>query len=176
MRWSMGNRWPIRGAAASTLFLLGAALSLCLGAAPWRSDTDAGLVGTWQLRSVIDPPGTTQPWMGRKPQGVLTYTPDGWVVVQIRRDPPASMQGTPRDSVPCVEALDALRGYYAYWGRYEIDADAKVIQQHVEGSLIPGEVGVTYVRPYEIIADTLIYRASTRNGWRTSVWVRAPHT
>lgn len=140
-------------------------------------DLTTDVAGTWRLDSIIEPPGpqgeVVRPF-GASPQGLLIYSPNGYVSLQITRDPPATMRYTARDEIPARDAIDALKGYYAYYGRYEVDEDAKTIINHVEGSLFPREVGVEYVRPYHVVGDTLISRAYRLDGqWRTTRWIRA---
>jgi len=50
---------------------------------------------------------------------------------------------------------DLLRGYYAYFGRYEVSAAGDSITHFVETSLRPGEVGVEYRREIRIEGDRL---------------------
>jgi hypothetical protein len=50
---------------------------------------------------------------------------------------------------------DLLRGYYAYFGRYEVSPAGDAITHFVETSLRPGEVGIEYRRAIRIEGDRL---------------------
>src|SRR5262245_10504152 len=103
-----------------------------------KSTETTRVVGTWKLHSITEPPGPqgeTINWMGAKPSGILVYSPTGYVSIQITRDPPATTRLSNRDDIPPGDALDALKGYYSYYGRYEVDSNANTIRHHVDGSL-----------------------------------------
>lgn len=47
------------------------------------------LIGVWELESLQDqwPGGDVLDWMGKNPAGILVYSPDGRMTIQIMRDP-----------------------------------------------------------------------------------------
>ena len=56
------------------------------------------------------------------------------------------------------EVRKAYRGYYAYFGTYEIDGSRRVVTHHVTSSLRPHEIGLSYERPYEVTEERLVLR------------------
>src|SRR5262245_4878194 len=177
--------------------LLGrAVVTVAVASLLWISEKAAGqaaqpgarlnLVGVWELISLQDirSNGDVLDWMGKKPSGILTYSPDGRVALQIMRDPPpaaASMWSREgRVLLPSASAndlRDALSGYYAYFGTWEVDERAHTVTHHVRASLRSGEVGAHYVRPYEIAGEQLVLRypvtAADGEAWtRVLIWRR----
>jgi hypothetical protein len=107
------------------------------------------------------------------------YSPNGSVAIQISADPRPTSAATSRDDITADDALRALRGYYAYFGRYTIEDGAPwqlsgpVLVQRVEASVWPiEEVGREYVRPYSLRGDTLVLRAWQGTGWTIQRWLR----
>ena len=45
--------------------------------------------------------------------------------------------------------------YYAYYGRYQVDAARGIVRHFIQGSLLPQEVGVTYERRFTLDGDRL---------------------
>ena len=59
------------------------------------------------------------------------------------------------------ELKRAFFGYYAYWGTYTInEADSSVVHS-VQGSLLPGEVGLNYKRFLSIEGTKLVVTTPT---------------
>ena len=119
------------------------------------------LIGAWKLVSIesvfLDGEITTE-WMGPKPTGTLHYLPDGHMSLQFMSDPrPRFSEGSGgnRDTFE-KEAVAAYNGYYAYWGRYQLNAETQEIRHHVTGSLRPSEVGRTLVRTVQIDGARLV--------------------
>jgi len=89
--------------------------------------------------------------------------------VQFMRDPRplhpgAQASGTdaaklagadPFRSLGPTDLLDVVRGYYAYFGRYEVAPTGDAITHFMETSLRPTEVGVAYKRAIRIEGDQL---------------------
>jgi hypothetical protein len=78
--------------------------------------------------------------------------------------PPAAVQGTDRAKLAGADPFaeldaatlrDLLRGYYAYFGRYEVAPGSDAITHFVETSLRPEEVGIEYKREIRIEGDRL---------------------
>ena len=94
---------------------------------------ERSLTGVWELVSLQDsrPNGDVLDWMGKKPSGTLIYSPDGRMALQIMRDPPSagrsmwSIDGRVLlPSASSSDIRDALSGYYAYFGTWEVDERA----------------------------------------------------
>ena len=101
------------------------------------------LVGVWKLvalRSVRPSGEVTTGWLGPNPGGHLIYHEQGHMAVQLVRDPPAA----------------AFEGYYAYFGRFEVDEAKGLLRHVVLGSLWPAEVGHTFEHRFEVVGDRLV--------------------
>jgi Lipocalin-like domain len=140
---------------------------------------DRRFVGVWRLEAIRDrlPDGRVKdhPDFGPEPDGLLVYTDSGHVTVQfMRRGRTAwSDEDAPTDG----ERAEAARGYGAYAGRFEVDAEAGVVRHHVETALIPNRVGSTLERAFAFDRDrlTLSPRGLTRGAVgveRSLVWRR----
>lgn len=152
------------------------------------------VVGTWLLESIADTlaSGSVAYWMGAQPTGAIIYTASGHVSVQFMRDPrpvlpgdgaregnPTRLAGAdPFDGLGAGELRDVVRGYYAYFGRYQVSAAGDSIAHIVEASLRPTEVGVTYRRAIRLDRERLFVslRAEVDGVPRHRVltWRRAP--
>lgn len=99
------------------------------------------LVGVWELVSLQDhrPNGEVLDWMGKKPSGTDPRPSAGSMWSTDGRDL--------LPSAPANDIRDAYRGYYAYFGSWEVDERAHRVTHHIRGSLRSVEVGANYVRP-----------------------------
>ena len=129
------------------------------------------IVGTWLLESIVDTleDGSRSYWMGPEPMGAIIYSASGHMSVQFVRDPrprrpdardpgtdAARLAGAdPFVSLGTEELRELLRGYYAYFGRYEVAPAGDAVTHVVETSLRPEEVGVAYRRAIRIDGDQL---------------------
>jgi Lipocalin-like domain len=108
-------------------------------------------VGTWKLVSIDSPESRL---FGGSPVGVLMYDAGGNVAVQIMRSPRPDLAGGPAFP-PAKEVQAAYKGYYAYYGTWEVDEQRGIIKHHLEGSLRPGDVGKDFVRAYKFTGNQL---------------------
>jgi catechol 1,2-dioxygenase len=136
-------------------------------------------VGVWRLEAIRDrlPDGRVQdhPDFGPEPDGFLVYTDSGYVSVQFMRRGRTAWRD--EDAPTDGDRAEAARGYGAYAGRFDVDAEAGVVRHHVETALIPHRVGVTLERAFVFDGDrlTLSPRRFTRGGVevaRSLVWRR----
>lgn len=163
MRWML--RTDVMWVIASLLW----STALAAGQAPKPSERQ-NLVGVWELVSLQDhrPNGEVLDWMGKKPTGILIYSPDGRMTIQIMRDPrpiaanPIWSSDGHRllPNAPASEIRDAYSGYYAYFGTWDVDEQARTVTHHVDASLRSGEVDSDYVRPFELSVNQLLFRYS----------------
>ena len=135
------------------------------------------LHGTWRLREWrrVAQDGSVSHPLGSDPEGLLVYTPDGRMIVQ--------MMAADR---PELDSPDPLKGdigvraelystCLAYFGTYEVRDDSVV--HHVEASLYPGWSGAEQVRPFTLSGDELTLRTPPMTGANAGtvneiVWVR----
>ena len=120
-----------------------------------KSDAER-FIGSWRLvRATND--GMVIRERGARPTGIITYVASGWMSAQMQPDrPPVTMAG---DTPTGGEALRALNGYTAYFGRFIVDDVKKTVTHHREGSVQPGwERARDFVRAYEFSGRLLILR------------------
>ncbi len=121
------------------------------------------IVGSWRLVSIatVRPNGEeVTDWMGPKPSGLLSYQSDGYMSVHIVHDPPARWSYSSPEQASVDERAAAFDRYYAYFGRYEVDATRGIVKHFVQGSLQPNEVGLTYQRRFTLDGDRLSLTAT----------------
>ena len=147
---------------SSALICVVAVIPLSAGPPPTKTtETAVDLTGAWRLVSLqsIRPSGqATTGWLGPEPKGLLIYEPTGSMAVQLVRDPPASGTSEPSRE-PAAARARAFDGYYAYYGRYEVDAPGGLLRHVVEQSLWPNERGQAYIHRFRLTGDTLILEA-----------------
>lgn len=111
-------------------------------------------IGTWKLLSNIKKDGDviTYPY-GEDAVGYITYDSMGYMSVQM-------MQQNRKTPIP---------GYFAYFGRYEIDPKINVVHHYLDGSLSPTEVGTDRQRSYQFIGNQLHLRPVEESN-REVIW------
>ena len=146
---------PRRIVSVAGVVLVGAALQgagWIANAQPATSQAELRkpLIGTWRLVSIEG--GTTPTNRGTRPTGLIYYDVNGYMAAQIMPDRPRPKWiGTPTPE----QALEALRGYTAYFGTYTIDEKASTVTHHRQGMLDGG--AVDFVRRFEFApGDRLI--------------------
>jgi hypothetical protein len=118
------------------------------------------LVGTWRLESWRVVYGDDRPPkepMGAAPDGLLTYSPDGYVQVAIsaRDRAPFGTQNTHR--VPVQQRAQAYVTHFGYAGRYAVEG-ARVVHR-VALSSLPDLVGTDQWRDAALSGDVLTLSA-----------------
>lgn len=137
--------------------VVGLVVQICLLDAVWRVEAGQGqsqaelrkpFVGSWRLVSIEG--GTNTSNRGRHPTGVIMYDAQGYMAAQIMPDRPRQKwTGTPTPE----QALEAMRGYTAYFGTYTIDEKAGTVTHHRQGMLDGGVVD--FVRKFELVGDRI---------------------
>ncbi|MFI1976872.1 alpha/beta fold hydrolase [Streptomyces wedmorensis] len=122
----------------------------------------ASLVGTWSLLSFTlqDHSGrVVENLLGRRSQGLLTYTEDGVVSFQLI-DP--ERIATPPASPESAEVADVARAftYFGYVGTYTRNGDR--VTHHVLYSNVPAWSGSSQIRRVHLTGDQLTLSAPTR--------------
>lgn len=118
------------------------------------------LIGAWQLVSYVEnPTDGSEPFMpfGEKPQGIIMYTPDGYMSAQLgaagsERQPFASgdwFDGT------AEEYREEATSYIAYSGKFFVDEEAGTLKHNMFVSLFPNWIGQVQPRKVEIVGDEL---------------------
>jgi hypothetical protein len=141
------------------------------------------LIGSWVLVSREDrtPDGriVPEPNLGSDALGLLFYDRLGNVAAQLMRrsrsaDVGRSTQPIPQDASNSGSA----DGYDAYFGTYTLDLQSHTVTHHLVGALLPGDVGRSLTRHFEVPGSELrlwfeTARASGQRVVRTLLWRRA---
>jgi Lipocalin-like domain len=116
------------------------------------------LIGTWALESwtigYSDRDELTLPF-GEEPEGLLLYTPDGWMSASVSRP---DRRRFPDDQSPRnvsqAQKAEAYASYFHYAGRYRV-VEGDVIH-FVSQSLNPNFPGSRQLRHAELDGQTLV--------------------
>jgi Lipocalin-like domain len=127
------------------------------------SDQNNPLLGTWKLidASAIDPDGTIEPEpYGSNPNGYITYTSDGHMMVMFSRSDRLSFSQDVRSpfskemqSMPIEELAQAFITFNAYAGTYTLSGNT--VTHHIEVASIPNRIGTDLVRTFTLSGNQL---------------------
>jgi hypothetical protein len=139
--------------------------SLSQAQSPINKDADLGsakekLIGAWRLVSLQEPgtDGKIHPVTDRK--GVLIYTRDGHMSVQLML--PETESAVSNDYVK--------NGYEASFGSYDVDEVAHTVTHHVEGSVTRGLVGKDLPRSFQFVDGHLIIKSTRPDEHWSVTW------
>lgn len=104
-----------------TIFLVAALSVVAQNPAGSKPDKDQ-LIGAWRLVSIVGPDGKLV--AGTSPRGMLVYTADGHVSVQLMYP----------DAAKALSNEYVQNGYEASFGKYELDEKTHTVTHHVESS------------------------------------------
>lgn len=109
--------------------------------------TAKDLVGAWRLLTweiaYSDGRPPSHPF-GADAEGLLMYTPDGFMSVAIARAGRREISGDSPRRAPPIERAEAFDGYFTYAGRYRVSGGQ--VTHVVETALNPSFVGAELVR------------------------------
>jgi hypothetical protein len=116
------------------------------------------LVGTWQLVSYKEiPVDGSEPFepLGSDPQGLIMYTPDGYMSAQLSRpERPPFASGDWFDGTDEEYRAEAST-YIAYTGPFDVDEEDRSLTHSMFISLFPDWVGQTQPRVVSLEGETL---------------------
>lgn len=117
-------------------------------------------VGTWRLADYeyLRSNGERLWPFGQSPVGVINYTAEGFMSVQIMDSERPIFVGGNRWSATLAEMAAAFESYLAYFGHYEVNSAEGFVLHHIEGSLFPEYTNTDQVRYYEFANDRLTLR------------------
>jgi hypothetical protein len=128
---------------------------------PIMPDNSDFLQGTWRLKLFQQESKQRIHYpFGRNAPGLLIYSAEGWMSVQIGRDPMPAQPPTPAmnygDPAYVSEAKTAsplklgeiFDSYLAYYGLYTIDLASSTVYHHVSGSNRPSLIGQSMPRRF----------------------------
>lgn len=125
----------------------------------------ADLVGTWKLvawRRVADDGTVTYP-LGEDAHGLLVYTANGRMIVQVAAAtrPPVEPTDPPLGG-DVQKRADAYSTFLAYFGTYEVEGDSVI--HRVDSSLFPDWSGAEQSRPFTYDGRELVLRTPPMSG------------
>ena len=137
------------------------------GQTPGKGDESAGsakekLIGAWRLVSLEVPEADGRVNRIADLKGMLVYTGDGHVSVQLMY--PKSAEGLTNDYVK--------NGYEASFGSYDVNEAAHTVTHRVEGSITEGLVGRALPRAFELSGGRLIIRPMRADEHWSVTWAR----
>jgi hypothetical protein len=122
------------------------------------------LIGAWRLVSYvekdIDTGAESQP-MGEKPQGIIMYTPDGYMSAQLCAPGRRNFEGGDMYRGKVDEYVAAGSSYIAYSGPFYVDEAKQALRHEVNISLFPNWTGQQQVRLIEVNGDVLHLSTNT---------------
>lgn len=116
------------------------------------------ILGTWRLTTyeAVGPHGELMHPVGRDAIGVLAYDEQGHVSVHIMTPGRALFAGGDLSSAGDAEFAAAARGYFAYYGIFEVDEAARTVTHKLEMCLVPNWVGAAQLRHAVLEGDRLV--------------------
>ena len=127
--------------------------------------------GTWKLLSQhsLYPDGTSEPSRGNNAEGIIMYDQAGNMAVQLMRTDEHATEYTDLSHLKT-----AMQGFLAYYGRYEVDEEERIVRHFVTGASYFGFRGTIQTRHYEFSGDTLTLKAKSSfdDSTRLLVWRR----
>jgi hypothetical protein len=122
------------------------------------------LIGAWRLVSFIETPTDGSPRrfpLGEDAQGIIMYTPDGYMSAQImRRDRRQLASGDSFKGTP-DELSKERTGYIAYSGPFHVDEARRSLTHSMNVSLFPGWIGQMQPRVVKIDGTQLHLSTAT---------------
>jgi len=116
------------------------------------------LIGAWKLVSYVETPvDGSEPFhpFGETPQGIILYTPDGFMSAQLcRPDRTPFASGDWFNGTPGEYEAEAS-SYIAYTGPFLVDEERLMLTHSMFISLFPNWVGQTQPRVVRIEGDFL---------------------
>jgi len=118
------------------------------------------LIGAWHLVSMDEPgPGGALRHVTNR-KGMLVYTRDGHMSVQIMYPP----------SEATVSNEYVLNGYEASFGSYDLDESAHTVTHHVQASITRELVGKNLTRAFQLSSGQLIIKSVRPDEHWSVVW------
>lgn len=116
------------------------------------------LIGAWKLESYREvPTDGSEPFepLGPNPQGIIMYTPDGYMSAQLSApDRPPFASGDWFNATDEEYKAEATT-YIAYTGPFKVDEQARTLEHSMFISLFPNWTGQTQPRVVTVEGDTL---------------------
>ena len=128
-----------------------AAMTLVLTAQSQTKSAKEQLIGAWHLEHIDAPGADGKTAPGPQPKGMLIYTRDGHMSVQLMYPETA------------LSNEYVLKGYEASFGSYDVNETAHTVTHHVQGSITRDLlVGKDLPRKFEFTPEGRLVIRSTR--------------
>jgi Lipocalin-like domain len=141
------------------------------------------VVGTWELTSYTLRNGlnasVVHPF-GEDAMGLLIYSPDGYMSVQLMRANRPLFDRADSDGGTTEQAASAASGYLAYSGPFDVDEPTGALRHEATISLLPNWVDGTLVRHSSLQENQLTLSGTSTDADGSTivaklVWTRALH-
>jgi len=146
----IGARGIVRG------IVVFVAMTVSLAASGQTTKNDSArekLIGAWHLVHIDSPEPDGKSASGPQPEGMLIYTQDGHMSVQLMY--PGSAETLSNDYV--------LKGYEASFGSFDVDEATHTLTHHVQGSITRDLlIGKDLPRKFEFTPDGHLIIRSAR--------------
>ena len=116
------------------------------------------LIGAWRLVSYVERDVDTgeEDWpLGKTPEGIIMYTPDGYMSAQLCKSGRRNFAGGDMYKASAEEYMAAGSTYMAYSGPFYVDESRRLLQHEMSVSLFPNWKGQRQIRLVEIDEDVL---------------------
>jgi hypothetical protein len=113
---------------------------------------------------------------GEKPVGRITYDKAGRMSAQLMR--PGRRSTMPpgvsliAGAASSEELREAVSGFMAYFGTFDVDESTQTVIHHVQACLVPSWVATDLKRTYRFNANRLVLTAATTTGVLELIWER----
>jgi lipocalin-like protein len=146
------SRMRVLYSGALAIFVAISSLAQTQSTAKQHGDREK-LIGAWRLAHIDSPGPDGKPSDIPQPKGMLIYTRDGHMSVQLMYPKSANAQSNQY----------VLDGYEASFGSYEVDEVTHTLTHHVQGSVTRERlVGKDLPRVYELTTDGRLIIKSAR--------------
>lgn len=135
-------------------------------------------IGVWRLISCErkSKDGSIDYPYGEKPVGRITYDKTGRMSAQLmrpgRRSTVAPGTSLIAGNASGEEIREAVSGFIAYFGTFDVDESATTVIHHVQACLVPSWVGTDLKRTYRFNAHRLVLTAVNMTSVLELIWER----
>ena len=125
------------------------------------------LIGAWRMvdaETVDVATGASSPISGKRGpySGLIVYLANGLMSVQFASQRGAGRASVGRDQLTADEKSAYFETYFGYFGKFEVDEQARLVRHQPEGSILQSQVGRTLVRWIKIDGDLLTLTTEDR--------------
>ena len=135
------------------------------------------LIGVWTLQSCVRTfaDGHKEEPFGERPVGRIEYDKEGRMFALLMRPGRRSTlaPGLELDTASVEEIREAVTGFVAYFGSYEVDDASQTVTHHVEASLVQSWVGTSLKRGFRWDGARLVLTRAVPGMTDELVWERA---